>query len=457
MNAFLHYLKRGLKTRIIYRGAVFITILALTFAPFSPTLQKQEAHALFGAGDIVLDPTNLIQTTATAISATALELKELGLDGVANALMKQAVRQMTTSIVRWINSGFEGSPAFVTDLGGFLRDVADQVAGEFIYGSELSFLCSPFELNIRAALEIQYNQTFEEQAACTITDILNNVDGAVGSVSDAMNNWDDWFQVTTVQQNNQYGAYILAQEKLNADIAEKQRNASDEIQQGNGFLSLKTCVEVNGKQQCKVVTPGKVISEQLTKALGASQDTLITADEINEVVSALFAQLAQQALTGAGGLLGLSSGSGGSSYLDQVDNDDSTVGLSDNSANPITQSLKTEKDVQVIYLETLDLIDKTEIKAANKKCDPTLSISLKATKTGLNTSIVQNTSTIAQLELLSSQYEQSSEQKKKNTVYQDYLKLRSNGTLHSSFDVLDLNIQLDDLKVETDDFLKDCS
>jgi hypothetical protein len=66
--------------------------------------------------------------------------------------------------------------------------------------------------------------------------------------------------------------------------------------------------------------PGTVIAASLNKALGAGTDALISADEINEIVSALLGQIAVQALTGAAGLLGLSANvsGGGGSYLDQL-------------------------------------------------------------------------------------------------------------------------------------------
>lgn len=80
---------------------------------------------------------------------------------------------------------------------------------------------------------------------------------------------------------------------------------------------------VKARQRCVISTPGKVISEQINKALGAGQDSLVAADEINEVISALLGQIANQALTGAAGLLGLSVRSGGSggeygSYVDEL-------------------------------------------------------------------------------------------------------------------------------------------
>jgi len=83
---------------------------------------------------------------------------------------------------------------------------------------------------------------------------------------------------------------------------------------GDGFLSGKICQNVAGPtgttEECAISKPGKTIADSLNKALGAGQDTLVTADEISEIIAALLGQLANKAITGASGLLGLSGGTG---------------------------------------------------------------------------------------------------------------------------------------------------
>ena len=84
---------------------------------------------------------------------------DLRIDGFFHLAAKVFLRAMVRSIIQWINSGFQGAPAFVTDLRGFLVDVADEIAGEFIYQSDaLRFLCSPFQLDVRIALAGTYSR-----------------------------------------------------------------------------------------------------------------------------------------------------------------------------------------------------------------------------------------------------------------------------------------------------------
>ena len=46
-------------------------------------------------------------------------------------LYGRVMRQITRDIVAWIETGFEGSPAFVTNLNGFMTDLADAAAGHW--------------------------------------------------------------------------------------------------------------------------------------------------------------------------------------------------------------------------------------------------------------------------------------------------------------------------------------
>jgi len=445
-----------------YITPILMSLVTFVFlcAPFSyTTFQKQEAHALLGGllgGEIVFDPANFTQNSGL--------LEKEFLDGIANSLAKHAVQQMTTSIVRWINSGFEGSPAFVTDMEGFLLDVADQAAGEFFAKNNLNGLCTPFQFSVSAAIELQYYQSSSrERYACTLSDALQTAMNDVGSVSNAMNGWEDWLAVTTVPQNNQYGQMLLQQQGLDEKVANAEENAKREVDQGNGFLSFKVCTEVQGGEpDCHVATPSSVISEQINKALGAGQDTLISSDEINEVVSALFAQLAQQAITGIGGLSGLSqSGSGSSSYLNRLetnnDGDNERIGLTNSSDNPIGDTLASEYEARALYQDILAEISRTEQEAIADKCSPTLSRDLMDERAEIQTLASNTSGNIAQLELLSSQYVNASSGATENNVYQQFLALRNQADLHTQFDLINLEFELDAVQTESNQFLRSCN
>lgn len=362
------------KKIIIY----FITI----FFVFSISIIPNKANALFGAGDIVQDPSNLVQntitaanTTAIAFSSTALQLKEYVLDGLGTMIVKQIIRQITASVVTWINSGFEGSPSFLQNPGSFFLDVADQITGDFIakHGGPLQDLCSPFSIDIRIALAFKYRPNIPQRYACTITTIIKNSKNAVeGATLNGFTagdfkqgGWPAFVSMTTEPQNNVYGAYLSAESELSWRVASAKAEQKDEISAGKGFLSWRDpkCAsevrkfnddvkakraaasdaeegylanqQLKSKNDCPVQTPGSVIAGSLQSSVDGPLEELRIADEINEVVNALFAQLVTQVLQK--GLAGTSAkGSDGSSYLD------STIADLKDTTNPQVQTIKTE-------------------------------------------------------------------------------------------------------------------
>jgi hypothetical protein len=262
-------------------------------------------------------------TALTSAGTASGVIKDIA-DAVFWAAAKGIVSSMVSSIVSWINSGFKGSPAFVTDLDGFLLSAADETFGSYLQelGGIASFICSPFSLDVRLALAIQYQQVRNQEAAptCTLTGALANIEeflsgaGGLGSFSDN-GGWNNLIKITSQSSTyTPYGAVLSAQAEMSARL----RNAEGEeialLGFGDGFLSMESCETVPGpggeQEVCTITTPGQVIEESLSFNLTAGQRTLIEADEVNEIVGALMGQLAKKAITGAGGLLGLSPGTG---------------------------------------------------------------------------------------------------------------------------------------------------
>jgi hypothetical protein len=310
MDKFFNILKRSLVL-----STVLVFAFVFTYVP-QHFNQVPEAHALDFDTDIVAN-------LSTAISAGAnvtLTTKDTVLDAIAFAIAKTIISSLIGSLVNWINSGFRGSPAFVQDLKRNLLEVADRTAGEFIrgLGGVGSFICSPFQLDIQVALSVEYQRAREEKPdnvdTCTLSGIIDNIeefyDGTFSS-----GGWKDWITITqNPEAYTPYGQLLTARTAMRVKLANEQGQTLTEINWGQGFLSGKICEAIQGpngsSESCVISKPGQTIADSLNKALGAGQDQLVAADEINEIIGALIGQLASQAITGAAGLLGLSSGTG---------------------------------------------------------------------------------------------------------------------------------------------------
>lgn len=292
------------------------------------------------AGAILAVPTNDIGNkaafTTSSISNFGSFFGDCVLKPIALRLANAVLHNMTNSIVNWINSGFKGNPAFVTNLHGLLSDSTDQVLGQFIqYDLGAGFLCKSFALQVKLAVAQTY-LPFKDRATCTLTEIEKNVNGFIKN--DNSGGWDNWLEVTTQPQNNVWGATVLAQDEVSKKIFDVQSNIKDELNWGKGFKSWKVCtvavdpatgmatldpsnINPDTDSRCrdsKIQTPGGVIQDMLTNSLGSDMRRLEVANDLDAIIGALVDQLTNQVITGAKGLLGTgksSSSSNSSSAL----------------------------------------------------------------------------------------------------------------------------------------------
>ncbi len=324
------------------RGIVFLFVLSFGFVSlYVPQItppKTVEAGAMTGGSTEITQLLNnfeligvngftSISAAADPISAameTAAFTLDNVLDGIAWSLAKNILSEMTSSILNWVNSGFKGSPAFITDMEGFLLGIADRTFGEYLdeLGGPFSFICAPFKLDVQVAVAIIYenqraNAGLTAPPTCTLTGVLSNLENFVDGV-DAFTDgdgWEKWFAITSnPAQYTPYGSVLAAQTQAQARLVNARGQELSVAGFGEGFLSSKVCEAIEGagssKEKCTITTPGKVINEALTFQTSAGPRSLIEADEINEIISAVFSQLTQKAITGTMGLLGLSGGTG---------------------------------------------------------------------------------------------------------------------------------------------------
>ncbi|MFA6404637.1 MAG: hypothetical protein WCW03_01395 [Candidatus Paceibacterota bacterium] len=262
-----------IKIPIIILCIVAIVIVTI---PFPKNVNAQEGAASSAA----TVPIN----TGLDYNTTMQKLKSFTLDKIASMIAKRILHQMTISIVNWINSGFEGSPAFLTNPESFFMDVGDQITGQFISETGvLSKLCTPFGLDLRLSLAIGQAQLMDKRYACTLSTVIDNAMNARANVSinsspggatigdivngNILNNpnqlsvngrsanntrdfiegnfskggWPAFIALTSQPQNNPTGAWLMAQSDLQSSIARKQNAINTDLNRSSGFLSWPKC------------------------------------------------------------------------------------------------------------------------------------------------------------------------------------------------------------------------
>lgn len=303
-------LQKNFREKILF--VFVILLLNLTFLSV-----PEKASALYPAAT---EPTQ-ISNAVTNLGKTAWDKAEnylqKALDSMEKIVAKKLISTITASTVNWINSGFNGNPAYVADINKFLTGpggVADQTVGQWFQNQKnLAFLCDPFKVQVSLALQLNYGAA-AERMGCTFTGISRNVNTAVDNSTitfDVNGNpitkninklnfsdeggWDAWLRTTLQPQNNPIGAYQIAKARLDAAITDAQGNKIRDLSYGQGALTFKTCIDLyydtngapNGQskeykpdseprpkipgyaydthQTCVVKTPGSMVTEGLGK------------------------------------------------------------------------------------------------------------------------------------------------------------------------------------------------
>lgn len=325
MDTFFKILKKSLIATVF-----IVFIIGVTYVPIPHTNNVPEANA--GGPAVALEPTQLINkvqllfnttiqviqkniAAADLIISELIEWKEFIGDGLAWVAVKQVIANMLDDLIDWAKSGFKGSPVFVQDIDQFLLETADWAESQYIdrLGSAGSFLCEPFKLDIQIALHEEYLHVREnnEPAECTMDDIAANLEDFVDGAPDSFVNsggWDHWFAVTSnPTMYTAYGSALAAKESLNTNLVIQQSEEWSLMNFGDGFLSSETCTQVTTidgtKEICEVNTPGKIIQEALSFNLDSGRQSLIQADELNEVIASIITNIANNVFESANGLL----------------------------------------------------------------------------------------------------------------------------------------------------------
>jgi len=289
------------------RSITFLLILSIISSAFYLPVSAPRAQAQFGIPEYGWD---LEDITWDIMKKIAI--------GIAQKMVADMVR----STIDWAQTGFEGNPAYVTDPKQYFTRLADGAAGDFIGGTELGFLCSPFQTQVRIALQRQYSQPAQFQ--CSLTGVVGNINAFYSDFSQG--GWDGWFSMTQNNANNPYGAFIDAQVELDRRIASAVGIEKEQLDWSQGFRGWSDCLipdPMTGEclqRDPNIKTPGSIIKGQLDKVLSSGFEQTINAKQINELVGAFATGLLTRYVFGDKGLFSKSTGGSQRDIID-IDND----------------------------------------------------------------------------------------------------------------------------------------
>lgn len=277
---------------------VLVLICSVLFAA------PYRAYAIFGIGDIVLDPANLANAIANFATTAAKWLAEEAAKTLRDVVVKRIIDDMTDDIIRSIENG--GKPLFITDSKAFLQrssDIAFDSMNRWIeqYGVNL---CGPFA----PQLQVSFNATHGERTfsnlpvECTYDQFKQNVERENDFISEGK--WISFNQMFQ-PENNFFGMSLVLDNAYMTQQNKQSESRKIELANSGGFLSVKRCVlwktdgegvqwseakvgsecggngRLNGEDEnsCKerltqeycsnfeTVTPGKIVAETATEGM----------------------------------------------------------------------------------------------------------------------------------------------------------------------------------------------
>ncbi|MFZ2970761.1 MAG: hypothetical protein WA063_06445, partial [Minisyncoccia bacterium] len=260
-------------------------------------------------------------------------IKEWVLDALPKTVARHMVVRLQQEIARWAQGGFtdENKPFAMISWKQEVKNALQIASSRFVSEFNLTPLCSPFKVSLGTALGINMPggaaMPYRTYAACTIGDIVDNVEEFYKNPSIALYGWDTW--TALAQPNNNFvGSFMMAQAEKKRLEQEEITEVEKEVEAGQGIKNETIC-NATDQQQCAANCNkndaacmkscekssigaclqkttkklGSEIKTSVDKAIGSDIDWLISADEITEMMNLVFSGLFNKLTHGINGML----------------------------------------------------------------------------------------------------------------------------------------------------------
>ncbi len=292
-----------------------------------------------------------VNDAAVTLNTGILVYKECVLRPLQDRLRESATSALLKKQYIGIETGREGNKRYVVNIPDDLEPIEDRAA--------LTYLQSPFKTvhplyrdKIPRALAINYRAETRgsEEQECGYKGDL-----AMATQNPTENEFSfENFAELRDPACNLFFAYMEKKDAMDAVRAEAIANQKTIWDWGRGFYAVTDNDQDPFKE--KILTPSSVVQESFQQILGSPVRQLESANDIGQMIGALFASVTTQALTDSQGLAGLGrSIGGGTPYIDQVSRD-SSQGVIDAAVNAAITILNAAKQVEGRFLAVMNSI-----------------------------------------------------------------------------------------------------
>ncbi len=290
-----------------------------------------------------------VNDAAVTLNTGYLVYKECVLRGVVNRQREAATAGTVKQVISTTATGRDGNPLYLQKVGTEQLDVNDKAWLRILQDGSLETVNPAFNTAVKRAAAQGYvyarnNPT--SQFRCSYS----------GNLKAALEGKE--FRLATMGQLmnpacNPYFAYEMVQDYTQGVASYDVNNLMTQLGWGEGFYPVQQCDELG---RCTSVTPSSVVRSNFTQALQTGFDQQARANDIDQMVGALFSGITSQVLGDSRGIQGLIQKTGSqSSYIDQVVRE-SAQGLRDAAGNAALQILVAAKQVETGFKQAMEAI-----------------------------------------------------------------------------------------------------
>lgn len=337
-----------------------VAIPSLVFAgtdepPPAPTFQRegvfdcnpngafvQSVGALTATGGIYVP----VADATVELNTGILVYKECTLREIVDRMREGATSAFTKQMVQAIQTARGGSAQYVVNQGKEELDIMDKERLNNLQNGTLEVLNPGLRAPVTRYAARSYMSTTRNSNA------MLNCTYAGGDVNQVIRGRpaDVWSGLNALMQPTCYPIYagLMTEDYLSAREASALYYQSNQWNWGRGFYPVVTS-ELDPLMD-RTLTPAAVVQESFQQVIGTGFRQLEAANDVGQMVGALFAGMSTHIIADTGGLAGvMQTFSGQPSYLDQVAAE-SASGLRNAAANAGLQILAAARAVEAAYL-----------------------------------------------------------------------------------------------------------
>ena len=289
-----------------------------------------------------------VNDAAVTLNTGYLVYKECILDGASKRIAESASTGLVNKGLTDILTGREGGrPLWPENLSADIKERQDQSHLYTLQSGELSTLHPALRSDVIRADARNYVTPANQALTCPYGDL----EGVFGGHPD-----DIWGGLMTFTNPacNPLGALVLTESYTRERDSARVGEMLFRLLTNQGLYDVEEYDPTTGSYITR--TPGAIVAGNLQQLITSGFRQLENADEIDQMVGALFSGLSTQVISDSRGLAGLTrSVAGQPSYLEQMTRE-AAQGLRDAAVNIAIQILGAAKQVETTYLNAMNAI-----------------------------------------------------------------------------------------------------